>query len=170
MKAPSQKEMDALVARVAQAKYLERIKPFELTEDEKKGDIKHFGNNFYLLFSAIRGKSKNPKSKHFLEFYLERAEALGEPWKNFLSQNTSLLKEIDEILEKDEILFEIRSMYRDITFTLGEEEADKFDRKFHPEIGVNTFMVPYERKLNILLEKASKAMEKVGIDPKIFYS
>lgn len=162
---PSVEKIEAAIKR---ATVLERVNPGELSEKEGGEMPEQFGDNFYLLFEARRIRDSHPRA--LIIKHLEKAEALGEVWQRFLIENNQLLAELDEILAEEDIYREILRLLRDISFTVSVNDADAFERRFHPTIGINVIGIPIWRRLNTLLKQAAEAMEKVGINPTQFYS
>lgn len=160
-KIPSEEE---LAAAVELAKDLPRISKDDI-KPEEIGGTGLFGNNFYMLFLAMRQVRKNPNGP-LVATYLRRAEKLEQPWRDFLSQNVGLLAEMDAAMEELEIYNKIFGVYTDICIkTRDVAKVDDFDKKFDSELGINAVAIPIFRKLNILLPQAADAMRKLGMDP-----
>ncbi len=159
---PSDEELTAVVER---AKVLPRISAGDRKPEELKGPIGLFGNNFQLLFLSMRQVRQNPNGP-LVTTYLRKAEKLGQPWQDFLSQNTTLLAEIDAALEEFEIYQEILGLSINLCVaTRDRAKSDDFVKRFDQELGINAIAIPIFRKLNILLPQAADAMRKLGIDP-----
>lgn len=154
-KIPTEEE---LAAAVRNAENLAR------SEEEKPESLGCWGNNFYMLFLARRREARNPNDT-LVTTYLRKAESLGKPWQDFLSQNEALLTEIDSALSEWEILAAIEKLYRDLCVARKFDEADAFDGRLHNRLGMKAIAIPIYEKLNPLLEQAAAAIKAVGIEP-----
>lgn len=158
--------VDRVEDAVQRATVLKRVDPDEPSETVKNMPDQ-FGNNFYLLFKAIRLSASRP-DRPIVQIYLKKAEALGEPWQRFLSENVRLLAELNEVLAEEDIYADVLQIYRDFCFTGDIDDVDAYDLRFDPK-GINAIGIPIWRRLNALLQQASEAMKQVGIDPTKFY-
>ena len=134
-------------------------------------NIPQFGNNFYLLFTARHRESKGltPAGSAIKKIYLDRAEALGQPWRRFLSENSQLLTEIDEALEQEEKYHLLLQIFTKFYQARDFEGGDAFDKKVDSKLGIDAVRISVWKRLNSLLEQAAEAMRKVGIEPEQFY-
>ncbi len=150
------------------AEALKRVDPEALPAEEK--DIPpQFGNNFYLLFKSRTFRNELPADSAIKKIYLNRAEALGEPWQRFVSENAQLLADLDRALIEENIYSKALELFRDFYAARDFDAGDEYDKKIHPELGINAIGIPIWRRLNELLQQAAEAMERIGIDPKQFY-
>lgn len=157
---PTEEEIEAVVKL---AEHLPRITASGTTPEEIKNSSALFGNNFYMLFREMMRKKQG---QGYPPVYLHKAEALGQPWQDFLSQNTDLLAKIESALAEYEIFTEIQHVLIQICVATRDKiQVDTFDKKFDPKLGINAIVIPIVRKLNPLLEQAANAMKKLGIEP-----
>lgn len=161
---------DQVREAIAMAADLPRLDAADLTEDETERIIQ-FGNNFYMLFSALFHVEEHGEDtkRMMVTVYLGKAKKLDTLWEKFLAENTDLLDELRDALKDYDIYSHILGLYRDFCVTREFDAGDEFDLKFHPEIGLNSIGVPIWRRLNELLKRAADAMKEAGIDPTQFY-
>ncbi len=161
---PQERQLPSEEKMVAALKAAESLPRISAAEMGKKAE--QFGNNFYFLFL---GRKFTPPGSLIRKMYLERAEAFGEPWQRFLSENVALLAEIDEVLAQREIVSELTGIAVDFYAARDFDKGDAFDKRVDPEIGISAVREPVWRKLNGLLQQAAEAMKKVGIEPSQFF-
>lgn len=162
--APTPEEVEAALTR---AQGLPRIE-FEDIRRNESSRPPQFGNNFFLLFMALR--STNPEAlKPLKDRFLPQTEALGEPWKQFLTDNAHLLAQFDHALHEVSIYLDLKRIYQNLLRAGKFDEAEALDSGVHPQLGIEVIGIPVWRQLNALLEQAANAMRAVGIDPLQFY-
>lgn len=124
-----------------------------------------YGNNFYLLFEAIRIESTHPEYG-IIEIYLRRAEKLyAEQWKKFLDENASLMNEIMVALEGINNYSLLCEKYIELLRARDWDQADLFAKDTNlKSVGIAAWNV-----LNPLLEKAGRKMAEYGIDQEEFF-
>ncbi len=136
----------------------------ERTQNEEKHT--QFGNNFYLLFLAIKYEKSKPGAI-IIEVYLKRIEKkYPEKWKKFLEDNTDLVAQIQEALKQYEISGELMRHY---VMLLKNPKAQKLSDQIYEEINLGGIDSEIWNKLNPLLKQASEAMTLCGIKPEDFY-
>lgn len=142
-----------------------KIIPPPISNPEEQ--INQFGNNFYLLFEAMKAKKLNINSA-LVPIYLERAEELyGEKWKKFLEDNNSLMNLIAEVLKEKEIYDKLHSLYIDLIFKA--KASEEFIDRVMKDTNFIAVQKDIWKKLNSLLKQASEAMITCGIKPETFY-
>lgn len=156
--APSSEKVESAIQRAAAFR---RIKPEELTDSGARMPPQ-FGNNFYLVFKARKFRNSSLGSG-INKAYMDRAEALGEPWQRFLVENVQLLAEIDDALTEEDIYSDILALFRDFYSAHDFDGGDSYDRRFDPTLGINAIGIPIWQRLNHLLQQAAEAMKKAGI-------
>lgn len=162
---PTPKQVDEVLKS---ADVLGRVNPEALSAEGKKMPPQ-FGNNFYLLFKARTFRDELSAESFIKKTYLDRAEALGGPWQRFVAENAQLLAELDRTLIEENVYSKVLGLFRDFYVARDFDGGDVYDKKVHPELGINAIGIPVWRHLNELLQQAADAMQKVGIDPKQFY-
>lgn len=126
-----------------------------------------FGNNFYLLFTALRARQLGDEPKFSLS--LRMSDEIGEPFQQFLVENSELLVEIYAVQEEQEPFDEILRYVRDQAEVGHFDMLDELDRATGHPLGVSAIKYYFCDRLNPLMEDASMRMESVGIDPTEFY-
>lgn len=148
---------ERITIAIDRAKDLPRAQE-RLDSGEKLGE---FGNNFYMLFLALKSRSDGgTKCSH----YLKKAEAWGEPWQRFVEQNTDLLAQINTALHDWEIHQALHELRRDL-FRVGatDDDIDNLEHVIHPTLGFDAIYIPILRCLNPLLEQALRELNDLGI-------
>jgi hypothetical protein len=125
------------------------------------GSHYQFGNNFYLLFIALKDRAKRP---HLTEIYLERAEGLGDNWKRFVQENQDLVGRINSALDETAVYDELMHRLRDLYMGGRGDLADKTEELKIEEVGIAAW-----NKLSPLLKEAAERMRACGIEPKQFF-
>jgi|GEM_PF-6388847 len=167
IKSPTDERIQEVLQR---ADALKRVEPDDLREGEKaKEGLKMFGNNFYYLFIGLRAKMLGIADEVRGPDYIEKAEALGEPWENFLAQNAQLIAQLNVVLADEKIYSDVFAIFLDFINTSNVAAAIAFNNRIHPRLGVNTIGIAIKRELNPLLEQAAQAMREAGIEPEDFY-
>ena len=134
--------------------------------EEGEPSVEMFGNNFSLLFNELRLRDLGRTVR---VSKLKRAEALGEPWRRFVSENEELIARIKNVLEEKERYSELFGIYMEF-FNVGDVDGAKsFSNKVDSRLGIQAVYNGAWMKLNPLLEQAAAQMERVGIDPTQFY-
>jgi hypothetical protein len=138
------------------------------SEPQSEFDFKNqpFGNNFFLLFWALRDEERNGKTQESLNNYLKKARSL-EKMQVFIDQQAELLSQIDVLVSDLAILDDIRGLGGERYNVLGDRWY-KLVEPFHPRVCEHIGLAIWE-ELNPLLKKAAEEMAKLGIDPSIFY-
>ena len=160
MEAPTQEE---LTAAIETAGSLPKLDPETLPPEEQEDAKFYFGNNFYMLFKALMHKNAGQKSS-LIHSYLERAEAFGDAWQKFLTENQTLLEEIEAVLKDREIYSNIMAIFKRLCFTCPEDIADEFDQNAR----LDEIEISLIARLNPLLKQAAAAMVALGIEAKQF--
>jgi len=143
----------------------------KITPFEKEHGHLQFGNNFYCLFLARLRAERDPEiGDHGIQIYLGAAQRqYGDQWQRFLSHNQELVKKIDHALDGlepyDELLRHYRDLLREAVKTGDYALADEYET-----LGIESVGILAWRKLNPLLEKAAKQMDKDGIKSKEFFA
>lgn len=154
---------ERITTAIGRAKDLPRVQ--ERLDSEEKLGI--FGNNFYMLFLALKSRNDGgTKVSH----YLKRAEALGEPWQRFVEQNTDLLAEINAALHDWEIHQALLELHRDLCRVgATDDDIDNLENAIHPTLGFDAIYIPVLRRLNPLLERALRKLNDLGITVEDLY-
>lgn len=128
-----------------------------------------FGDNFFLLFNALRARNAGQARHLFFDVYLERIESLGDPWKRFEGANRELFESIYRVLEDKKGFDELFRAYSNAFFSRRRENIEALrEATGHPR-GIDAIGDYYWGQLNPLLEEAATRMEAAGIDPTQFY-
>lgn len=143
----------------------------ELGQDPKSG-FYQFGNNFFMLFLERQRQEHN--SNYFTKrpsYYIGPAEALGENWHSFVSENRELINNINKALDADEQWRRPLVLYFMDLARRGEwEKVEELEKATDHPLGITAVQMCVWDQLNPLLKQASETMSQCGIDAKQFYS
>jgi len=127
-----------------------------------------FGNNYFLLFLSLKRQTNSENLDQRDKSYLEKAQGL-DGWDQFVRENHDLLQDIFTALELVETYIEIRVTDSKLLKKGKYEESTKLlEAANHPLSYEAVGMFAWDR-LGKQLKRAATAMEKSGINPKIFY-
>jgi hypothetical protein len=143
----------------------------------KKGDERprFFGNNFSLLFLGLKQKKQKSRGEitgisGSAESRLREVEhSYGEQWKKFLEDNDGLISEIEEVLEQEEKYSELATRHVELLKLERSLGNIEFVDRISEEINLRGIAFDIANKLDPLLERASEAMRRCGINPEKFY-
>ena len=118
-----------------------------------------FGNNFGLLFWAL--KLREQGSLHLPDFQprIDKAERVGgRAWGRFLSQNEALLQDIFTAFDENSAYYEAIDRYS-VLFAEGRMSEAKASKDSLKELEDATY-----NRLNPLLEEAAEKLEELSIN------
>ncbi|KKR76949.1 MAG: hypothetical protein UU21_C0001G0003 [Candidatus Levybacteria bacterium GW2011_GWA2_40_8] len=128
-----------------------------------------YGNTFFILFDGLRMDRSSPRFQKSLQRrYVEEVEALGEPWRRFLSENKDLLEEIDEAFEANNPYWELEDYALHLANTRQFDKHAELDKATGHPLGLNAVQQAAWARMNPLLERAGHGMQAVGINPMRF--
>lgn len=121
-----------------------------------------YGNNFFLLFEAIRTGSN---ASEFASIKLKKAEGLGGVWEVFLQENNQLIKAAVDALNKVEQYRILMQQYNQLNKAKKWDEADDFEKDTNFElVGINAW-----NNLNPILKEIGEKMAEYNMDEKDFW-
>lgn len=129
-----------------------------------------FGNNFYMLFEALRlqREGKDLRETYFGSC-IRRVETAGEPFQRFLSANAELLGEIETVERENKPADSLFGYWVDLMNARRWDDADALGAATGHPLGMSAITYLHNDRMNPLLVRASKSMEAVGVDPTRFY-
>ena len=131
---------------------------------EEKEEVIPFGDHFFYIFY----EKKFLSDPFIRKKYLEKAEKqYGDKWEQFLKDNDSLIVEIRKVLEN---LDKYSELFRRFIILFQNPKTSELAIQAREEVKLNATYVFLWRKLNPLLEQASKIMTSDGMKPEDFYS